>query len=144
MEETNKVFNINDWLVDEKDLKEEKTIKVSDKLPAFVIRSLTATETKTLEKAAVRKFKRAGKTVEERDPNRFVDKMIELAVVFPPLDNADLQERYGTSGAGFAAPAETLRKMLSAGQYSELLTEINAISGFSDDEVNEEIEEVKN
>lgn len=143
MEEAKKTFNISDWIIDEKDLKQEKTIKVSDKLPAFVIRSLTADETNVLEKAAVHKIRKGSQTVEVRDTNRFVDKMIELTVVYPPLDNAELQAQYGTEGAGFSAPAATLRKMLTAGQYSELLTEINALSGF-DDDVNDEIEEVKN
>ena len=139
-----KVFNVADWIVDEKELKLEKTVKISDKLPAFVIRSLTADETTVLEKASVKKVRnKSGQIVENRDQNRFIDKMIELSVVQPPLTNAALQEHYGTQSAGFSAPAATLRKMLTAGQYSELMVEINTVSGFAED-INEDIEEAKN
>ena len=64
--------------------------------------------------------------------------LVSSAVVFPDLENAELQNAYGVLGA-----TKLLTTMLYVGEFALLLQEVQEISGLARD-INEEIEEAKN
>lgn len=101
----------------------------------FTIRPITQEENKML----IKKFtKRDKKGVETFDKPEYVQAMTASAVVFPDLTNAELQKAYGVLGA-----SALLQKMLYVGEYATLVQEIQELSGL-DQDINENIEEVKN
>lgn len=121
-------------------LEETKELKFSQFDEPFVIRSLTAEEFDNLTKRATRHNKQNGAMTTELDQKKFTDLMAIEAIVTPDLNDAELQEFYGTIGK----PAETVRKMLTAGQWGKVLSEVNELSGFNKESVDELVEEVKN
>ena len=130
---------VADFLIKPEELVETREIKVCDKMPVFKIKALTGTEMELAQKAGmVRKPGKGGRQEETQDLNKVQDKFVELSVITPDLQNAELQEFYGTIGN----PAGTARAMLLAGQFVELSAAIQELSGFGDEE--DVIEESKN
>ena len=101
----------------------------------FTIRPITETENKALLRKHSKKDK---KGVESFDRVAYNHELATIAVVDPPLENAELQERYGVLGA-----EKLLEKMLLIGEYQNLLEAALELSGI-DKDINEEIEEAKN
>lgn len=130
--------NVLDFITALDGERETKDVKASPKLPAITIQALTGTEFEEARKAGVsRRTGKGGKQEQYTDEGKIQDKMIELAVISPDLHNADLQEKTGTPGD----PAGTLRAMLKAGQFANLMSEIQELAGF-DEEV--AVEDAKN
>lgn len=127
-------------LEDTSTLEETKEIKFPQFGEAFVIRSLTADEFDNVTKRSTRRTKQNGAIVKEVDQNKLVDTLVAEAVVTPDLNDAELQEYYGTIGNA----AGTARKMLKAGQWGELIKEIQDLSGFDKEPLDELVDEVKN
>ncbi|MEX0380468.1 hypothetical protein AB3K25_06410 [Leuconostoc sp. MS02] len=121
-------------------LEETKEIKFPQFGEAFVIRSLTADEFDNITKRSTRRTKQNGAMVKEVDQNKLVDTLVSEAVVTPDLNNAGLQEHYGTIGNA----AGTARKMLKAGQWGDLIKEVQDLSGFDQEPLDELVDEVKN
>ncbi len=131
-------MNVQDFLLTPEDLNEEKEVKVSEKLPAFKLRALTGTELDRAQRLATVSYKaKGGMPMKSQDQSKFLDKLVEMSVITPELDNSELQEHYGTVGD----PAGTARAMLKAGEYQDLINAIQELSGFDEED---EIEEVKN
>ncbi|MBQ7241229.1 MAG: phage portal protein [Firmicutes bacterium] len=74
----------------------------------------------------------------ELDTNMYGAKLAAATVVFPDLNDVNLQDSYGVMGAD-----RLLREMLKAGEYQRLLKKVKEINGFG--EVTEDlIDEAKN
>lgn len=119
---------------------ENKEVVVSNrfvedgKATPFTIRPIGQEENKQLIKKHTRKDK---KGMEIFDRTEYVSDLTASAVVSPDLDNAELQKVYGLGRS------KCLSNMLYIGEYAELAQAVQEISGL-DEDINEEIEEVKN
>lgn len=72
------------------------------------------------------------------DMNKYQAKLISSAVVFPDLNNAELQNSYGVM-----TPEDLLVEMVDdPAEYTDLMVFVQQISGFKT--IQEEIEEAKN
>lgn len=127
-------------LADSSALEETKEIKFTQFTEPFVIRSMTADEFDNITKRSTRRTKQNGAIVKEVDQNKLVDTLVAEAVLTPDLNNAELQEYYGTIGNA----AGTARKMLKAGQWGDLIKAVQDLSGFDQETVDELVDEVKN
>lgn len=119
---------------------EEKEVKISRFPDPFVIVSITEKENDGLKKAATdKRISKGGNKVSDLNTDKYVDALLARSVKVPDLQNAKLQESYGTVGD---APG-TLKAMLTAGEYANISKAVLDLNGFNDDE--EELkEEVKN
>lgn len=130
--------NVQDFIDALDGSRETKEIKVAPNLPLFKIQALTGTEFEAARKAGVsRRTGKGGKQEQYTDEGKIQDKMIELAVISPDLTDNDLQQVLGTIGE----PADTVRAMLKAGQFANLMSEIQELAGFDEEIV---VEDAKN
>jgi hypothetical protein len=103
------------------------------------IRALTESENEQLRKACTKRTKqRGGAITNETDSTEYAAKLMVTSIVYPNLKDAELQNSYGVMGA-----EELLRKMLLAGEYSNLFLKVQELTGF-DQDLNELVEEAKN
>lgn len=105
------------------------------------LRVLTAKEDIDIRRAATRKVKSGVKgstTSSEFDVNVYLSKMTAASVVYPDLNNADIQNSYKVMGA-----EALLEVMLTAGEYITLSGKVAEINGFNES-VEELAEEAKN
>lgn len=126
---------LNPIKVEDKDVIVSKRFMEKGKPVPFKIRPITQEENTVLIKKFSRKDK---KGVETFDRPGYVQELTSNAVVFPDLQNAELQKAYGVLGA-----SKLLQKMLFVGEYAELAQQVQSLSGL-DEDINEDIEEVKN
>ena len=127
-------------LADSSALEETKEIKFTQFAEPFVIRSMTADEFDNITKRSTRRTTQKGENFRDEYQNMLVDTLVADAVVTPDLNNAELQEYYGTIGNA----AGTARKMLKAGQWGDLIKAVQDLSGFDQEPVDELVDEVKN
>ncbi|BCK01716.1 phage tail assembly chaperone [Anaerocolumna chitinilytica] len=119
---------------------ENKEVVVSNrfmeegKVIPFIIRPITQKENEFLIKKYTRKDK---KGAENFNRTEYVQALTACAVVFPNLNDAKLQEKYGLGDT------EVLKNMLLVGEYATLASEVQTLSGL-DTDINEDIEEAKN
>lgn len=100
----------------------------------FVIRPISQKESNTLTKKYRKKDKKGH---EYFDQTGFMSELVASAVVYPPLDNAELQKQYGLGKEA------CLANMLFTGEYGLLADEVMTLSGMEDD-INDVIDDVKN
>lgn len=106
---------------------------------AWKLRAMTEAENEEIRKRSTRRVKgKNGALSVETDGEEYIAKLVVACVVFPNLKDADLQASYGVLGA-----EALLRKMLLAGEYSNLLMKVQEINGF-DKDLNDLVEEAKN
>lgn len=101
----------------------------------FEIKAITQDENKKLIRKNTKRDKK-GMEIFNR-----ADYLADLAVsgtVFPDFNNAKLQEGYNCLGA-----VSLIQKMLLMGEFAELVTQIQSLSGIEED-INDDIEEAKN
>jgi len=79
-----------------------------------------------------------GVMVPETNISEYMAKLVTACIVYPNLNDAELQSSYGVRGAD-----ALIRKMLLSGEYAALLEKIQQLNGF-DKNVNELSDEVKN
>ena len=92
------------------------------------LRILTETELSKL-KAQCKKRVTNPKTQQsyiETDSSKLADLMIENSVIYPNLNNAQLQDSYGAVGA-----IDLAKKMLIPGEYNDLILAVNEANGFN-------------
>lgn len=92
------------------------------------LRILTETELSKL-KAQCKKRVTNPKTQQsyiETDSSKLADLMIENSVIYPNLNNAQLQDSYGAVGA-----IDLAKKMLIPGEYNDLILAVNETNGFN-------------
>lgn len=82
--------------------------------------------------------KKTRNITEKTDHQLYLTKLIVECVVFPNLKDAQLQESYGVLGA-----ERLIKKMLTSGEYSELLEKVLEVNGF-DKDMDELVVEAKN
>lgn len=101
----------------------------------FVIRPISQDENKLLIKKHTKRDKKGAETFDRAE---YVSALTAAAIVFPDLANAELQKAYGVFGE-----SALLQKMLYIGEYAVLAQEVQELSSL-DQDINEDIEEVKN
>lgn len=92
------------------------------------LRILTETELSKL-KAQCKKRVTNPKTQQsyiETDSSKLADLMIENSVIYPNLNNTQLQDSYGAVGA-----IDLAKKMLIPGEYNDLILAVNEANGFN-------------
>ena len=120
---------------------EEKEIVISNRFldengapVPFKIRALSQEETDAITKKATRRMKVNGQTTEMLDSVDFSHRMVVAATVEPDFTSKEICDHFGVM-----VPLLVPGKMLLSGEYSKLMQEISALSGFNDLEA-----EVKN
>lgn len=120
---------------------ENKEIIVSDRFQEdgkpvpFIVRPITQEENGALIRKHTKKDKKGNEIFDRVAYNQ---EMVSSAVVFPDLENAELQKAYGVLGA-----SKLLTTMLYVGEYATLMQEVQELSGL-DIDINDEIDEAKN
>lgn len=105
------------------------------------LRAINSKEDERIRKECTRKVRAGSKgrhTTPETDINEYLGKMVAACVVYPNLNDQELQDSYSVMGAG-----ELLKTMLRPGEYAELTSKIQEINGF-DVSMEEKVEEAKN
>ncbi|MDF7636924.1 hypothetical protein PT274_01420 [Leuconostocaceae bacterium ESL0958] len=128
--------DVKQWLVAKEDLNKEYSFKISEYLPEFKIKTLTGTKLDELQRAATKTRRTKSQVTQTTDQNQFISDLIESSVVEPNLLDNEIQEYYGTVGDA----AGTVRAMLTAGQYQNLIEKIQEVNNFDPEE---EVEEAK-
>jgi len=115
-------------------------IKDKEKKPVeWLLRPISEDQNDVIRKSATRKNKgKNGMQLPEVDSSEYVAKLVAACVVYPNLNDAELQRSYGVRGADVV-----VRKMLLSGEYAALCEKVQEINGF-DKDVNELADEVKN
>ncbi|ADL04003.1 phage tail assembly chaperone [Lacrimispora saccharolytica] len=123
---------------------ENKEVIISDRFVEdgkpvpFIIRPVTQEENEEILRR-FRKTTKKGKDVQETfDQIGYSHELAATAVVFPNLNDADLQKAYGVLGG-----TKLLKKMLLIGEFAALAEEVRSLSGLEED-INDDIEEAKN
>lgn len=98
-----------------------------DPIP-FKIRAITQAENDQIIKASKRSVKVNGVMQEKLDTTEMSRRLVVEGTVYPDFRDSELCNGYGTMN-----PYEVPGKMLLAGEYSNLLAEINKLSGFDVD-----------
>lgn len=93
---------------------------------------------KRIKKDSRVKTKTNGAVRYTHDNDLYLNKLAVATIVYPDLNNKQLQDAYGVMSA-----EDLLDKMLSAGEYTMLSLEIQKVNDF-DIDINEQIEEAKN
>ncbi len=102
---------------------------------------ITSEEDEEIRKACTRKVQVPGKRNQytpETDFNAYLGKLAARCTVYPNLNNAELQQSYGTMGAD-----SLLKTMLKPGEYADYLTKVQEVNGF-DVTMEELVDEAKN
>ena len=94
----------------------------------FKIRAITQAENDQIIKASKRSVKVNGVMQEKLDTTEMGRRLVVEGTVYPDFRDSELCNGYGTMN-----PYEVPGKMLLAGEYSNLLAEINKLSGFDVD-----------
>ena len=105
------------------------------------IRAIDSKEDEEIRKQCTYKVKVPGKKgqfMPEFDQNKYFGEVCVTSVVFPNLKSEELQNSYGVLGE-----TELLKKMLTPGEYTDLVTKVNEINGF-DESFEEKVETAKN
>jgi hypothetical protein len=79
-----------------------------------------------------------GQYNQETDTDKFIGIMCANCIVYPDLNNAELQDSYGVKDA-----TALLKKMLSPGEYTDLKAKVMEVNGY-DTSMEELVDEVKN
>lgn len=113
-------------------LREEKEIVISKRFVdesgepvAFKIRSISQEENEQITKASRRQYKVSGTVQERLDPIEYGRRMVVTGTVVPDFRAKEMCEAYGTLD-----PMQVPGKMLTAGEFSSLMTAISTLSGF--------------
>lgn len=136
--------NIKDFMIKKKDMKPKQLEVKFDKFPSpFIVQSITEAENKQLRSGAniTKKNFKTGQTEKEFNQEKYMSDLVVACVAQPDLQDASLQEYFGTMGAG-----ETVQVMLTSGEYATLLEAVQQVNGFSESggTINELVDEVKN
>ena len=121
-------------------LNEEKEVVISKRFVdekgnpvPFKIRTVSQEENDRLVKAATRKYKENGQTIERLDDLDYTRRLMVAATVEPDFSSKEMCDAYGVLD-----PLLVPGKMLIAGEYASLVREITIFNRFTnnlDDEV---------
>lgn len=102
---------------------------------------ISSKEDEEIRKSCTKKVQIPGKRgqfTSETDVPQYLGKLAARCVVFPNLNDAELQNSYGVMGSD-----NLLKAMLKSGEYSDLIVKVQEINGF-DADIEEQVEEAKN
>ncbi len=105
-------------------------------------KSISAGEDSAIRKSCMRQIPvpgRKGQFMTSVDSEEYQKELICKSCVFPPLDNAELQESYKVYGAH-----ELLDAMLTAGEYLNLVQEFTNLFTVTRTSMDDKVEEAKN
>ena len=139
--------NLSCFLAGNVEKRENKKIVISNRFKdkdgkpvKWEIRSISADEDEALRKLCTKRIPVVGKKnqfTQDFDSNGYLAKLAAKAVVFPDLNNAELQNSYGVMGA-----ENLIRVMLYKDEF-DYLTE-HLISSTETEDINELVDEAKN
>ncbi|MCI1958832.1 MAG: hypothetical protein LKJ25_04315 [Clostridia bacterium] len=137
--------NLSAFLKSNKKKKEHLFLAVSDsfadekgKTIKWEIRPLSAKRDEGIRETCTKMVPIAGKKAvkaPELDVDAYLGKLVTASVVYPNLNDKELQDSYGVMCA-----EELIKEMLSPGEYQNLTSEIQKLDGFNitfDDKVEE-------
>lgn len=117
-----------------------KEVKFKGFPAPFVIQEITNEENEKLQKSVTKITKtRSGQVTQNMDQDKYAKELILDSVIQPDLNSEELQQFYGT----LADPYGTLKKMLSIGELTALIQEVNKLSGV-DEALDDKVEDAKN
>ena len=105
------------------------------------LRCLTCGEDEVVRKEATKRVAvpgRKGQYTQDIDYNQYLSKLAARCVVFPNLNDTQLQNSYGVMGA-----EELLKTMLTPGEFTYLMGKIQELNGF-DQTMEDLVDEAKN
>ena len=106
----------------------------------FKIKTITQEENDVITRSCERKVKnKFGQYQIESDRQLYLCKLAVACTVYPDFKNAELQESYGVPGDA----DKLVKKMLTPGEYTNLVLAIQSINGY-DEDINEDIATAKN
>lgn len=139
--------NLSCFLAGNVEKRENKKIVVSNRFKdkdgkpvEWEIRSISADEDEAIRKSCTKRIPIVGKKnqfTQDFDGNGYLAKLAAKAVVFPDLNNAELQNSYGVMGA-----ENLIRVMLYKDEF-DLLTE-HLVGATETEDINELTDEAKN
>ncbi len=104
----------------------------------FEIKAITENENATIRKACRKKVKQKyGQYTTETDQDLYLVRLVAACTITPDFKNAQLQQSWGVIGE-----EALIQKMLTPGEYAELLNQIQLVCGF-DLDVEEAKDEIK-
>ena len=114
--------------------------KVSDRFSEpFKLKGITEEQHEAVKNAATkRKPIGRGQYSTEMDTNKYGYLLCAASITYPDLNNAELQDNYGVK-----TPDGLLKKMLNAGEFTDLFLKVQELNGF-DKTFDEMKDEVKN
>lgn len=121
--------DVKDFLMDSVDTKPATLeFKIGRFKAPFVLQSLSAEKGSALQKEATHPIRnpRTGVISNDLNSQEYADLLLSESVISPDLKNAELQKSWGA----VADPIGLLKKMLRAGEYTELLSKTQSLSGF--------------
>lgn len=119
----------------------KRFLKEDGKPMEWEIKTITAAEEESIRKACTKRVQLPGKRnqyTEQTDQDAYVRKLATACTVFPNLNDVDLQDSYEVMGAD-----NLLTAMLLPGEYAELMTKIQEITGY-DVTMEDKVDEAKN
>lgn len=112
-----------------------------DKPVEWEIKSITSTEDESIRKSCTKRIQvqgHKGQYTIDTDYDKYLGLLAVKCIVFPNLNDKELQDSYGVMGAD-----NLLKVMLKPGEYQDLLKKVQAANGF-DVPLDEMVEEAKN
>lgn len=138
--------NLSCFLAGNVEKRENQKVVISERFKdngkpvEWEIRSISADEDEVIRKSCTKKIPVPGKRgqyTNEFDANTYLAKLASKAVVFPDLNDAELQNSYGVMGA-----EQLLKSMLYKDEFDKL-TEVIVGASESED-INDLVEDAKN
>lgn len=140
---SNQKRDISAFMKDALKAVEEVEVKISDRLPNFVMKPVSPAELEDIQKDCTRTYLNPKTGQKEREFNNqlFMEKLAIASTVFPDLKNEELQKSYGVLGE-----SALIKSILATpGEYIEWLNAASKVNGFDEDEnLDDLIEEAKN
>ncbi len=110
-----------------------------DKKPLeWELKTLTKFEEEQIMRSCYKMTERNGKYINEFDDILFAGKVVASRVVYPELNNQELQDSYRTMSAD-----QLLKTMLTAGEYLRLQVKLN-VMGNKRTKLDEKVKQAKN
>lgn len=139
--------NLTGFLAGNVEKRENKKIVVSNRFKNkdgkpihWVIKSITAEEDEAIRKQCTKNVPIVGKKNQYRqefDANTYLTKLASVAVIYPDLNNVELQNSYGVMGA-----EQLIKKMLYRDEFDYLTEQLMENAEIED--INDLVEEAKN
>ena len=139
--------NLSCFLAGNVEKRENKKVVISNRFKdkdgnavEWEIRSISADEDGAIRKSCTKRVPIVGKKnqfTQDFDGNAYLAKLAAKAVVFPDLNNAELQNSYGVMGA-----EQLIKTMLYKDEFDYLTEQL--VSSTETEDLNELIEEAKN